>query len=704
MSNLSLVFAIHNHQPAGNFDSVFEEAYHHSYRPFVEVLERHPSVKFTQHWTGTLLEWLVEHHPEFIERLRGLVDRGQLEILTGAYYEAVLSVIPEADRIGQIRKLSSTITSLLSSKPETMWLAERVWEQALAGSLVKAGVRAVMVDDTHFRHAGLMDHQLYGRYITEEGGELLNLLPMDKVLRYTVPFRPLEQTLEYLRSVATPGGERVVIHADDGEKFGVWPKTFKAVYEDGWLESFCRMIEEQSSWLATVHVRDVIEKFPAQGRVYLPAASYSEMMKWALPAEAFQRLERFEQMMKRQDEAGEYAMFVRGGYWRNFMAKYPEANHMHKKMLRISRRVHAAAKKKKLPDSVYQALWTGQCNDPYWHGVFGGLYLPNLRYPVYRSLIEAEKGLDALEKKPATKIEVTDFDADGSDEILVESPELNLTFAPALGGSLIELDFKPCSLNLLDIVTRREEGYHRRLKESSGEERESANVHDAVLVKEKDLHRHLQFDWYRRASLLDHFFGPSADLGTVSACQYHELGDFVNQPYTGSGKVVKGEARVSLRREGGLWFEGRKHPITVEKLVRYAAGSGSFEASYVITNGGEPVDIRFGVEFNVGLQAGDAADRYYRIDGKAPEDPRLRSTGESQEVSRVTLTDEWLGVETEIEFGAPATVWRFPVETVSLSEAGFERIYQSSVIIPVWELRLEKEHRIAVWQSTRRRA
>jgi hypothetical protein len=638
-------------------------------------------------------------------RLRGLVTRGQLEILTGAYYEAVLAVIPDADRIGQIRKLSATVADLFSTTPETLWLAERVWEQQLVSPLVKAGVRAVMVDDTHFRHAGLVDHQLYGRYLTEDGGEPLNVLPMDKVLRYTVPFRALEETLQYLQSVATPGGERLVIHADDGEKFGVWPKTYHHVYEEGWLESFCLMLEEHSSWLHTVHVRDAITTLPAQGRIYLPTASYSEMMKWALPAEAFLRLERFEKVMSERSDGEELSMFVRGGYWRNFMAKYPEANHMHKKMLRVAARVHAASRRKKLDPAVYDALWAGQCNDPYWHGVFGGLYLPNLRYPVYRSLIEAEKALDAVESKPGAKVEITDFDADGSEEILVESPELNLTFAPALGGSLIELDFKPCSLNLIDIVSRREEGYHRRLREAAGEEREAANVHDAVLVKEKDLHKHLQFDWYRRASLLDHFFGPSAGLSAVASCTYHEVGDFVNQPYEGSAHVTKGEARVVLTRIGGLWFDGRKHPITVEKSIRYAPGNGSYEVVYLIRNGApDPVDVRFGVEWNVGLQAGDAPDRYYRINGEVPEDPRLRSTGESKEVTSVLLADEWLKVETEISFDRPATLWRFPVETVSLSESGFERIYQSSVVLPVWEFLLEQEFRLTVRQATRRRS
>src|SRR5512140_2022168 len=247
MGTINTVFAVHNHQPIGNFENVFEEAYRLSYRPFIDVLERHPSIKFTQHWTGTLLEWLIRKHPELIERMKSLVQRGQLELLTGSYYEAILAIIPERDRIGQIKKLTETIQSTFDYTPRGMWLAERVWEQHLVGSLVKAGVEFVMVDDTHFRHAGLKDSQLLGYYVTEEEGQVLDVMPIDKMLRYTVPFRPLRETLDYLRSVASEDGRRVVINADDGEKFGVWPKTYNSVYEQGWLESFCRMLEDESS-------------------------------------------------------------------------------------------------------------------------------------------------------------------------------------------------------------------------------------------------------------------------------------------------------------------------------------------------------------------------------------------------------------------------------------------------------------------------
>jgi hypothetical protein len=38
--------------------------------------------------------------------------------------------------------------------------------------------------------------------------------------------------------------------------------------------------------------------------------------------------------------------------------------------------------------------------------------------------------------------------------------------------------------------------------------------------------------------------------------------------------------------------------------------------------------------------------------------------------------------------GAHPTFWRFPLETASQSEAGFERTYQGSVVAPVFALTL----------------
>ena len=91
------------------------------------------------------------------------------------------------------------------------------------------------------------------------------------------------------------------------------------------------------------------------------------------------------------------------------------------------------------------------------------------------------------------------------------------------------------------------------------------------------------------------------------------------------------------------------------------------------------------MQFNLALSAGDAPGRYYRLPGR----PSLGSRGVAGGQRGLTLVDEWLGGEIGIHWAAPAQVGWAPVETVSLSEAGFERIYQGSAILLAWPVRLE---------------
>ena len=128
MKCINFLFGIHNHQPIGNFDFVFQDAYEKSYLPFLEVLEKFPSIKMAIHFSGILLDWLKENQPNLIKKVKHMVDRGQLEVMTGGYYEPILSIIPEEDRVGQIRKLTETVKELFNFAPEGMWLAERIWE------------------------------------------------------------------------------------------------------------------------------------------------------------------------------------------------------------------------------------------------------------------------------------------------------------------------------------------------------------------------------------------------------------------------------------------------------------------------------------------------------------------------------------------------------------------------------------------------
>ena len=99
--SLHLVLVVHAHQPAGNFEHVFEECYQHSYNAFLSLLEKHPGIHIGLHYSGPLLLWIEKNHPEYFERLRQLVASGQVEILGGGFYEPILISIPEADRLEQ---------------------------------------------------------------------------------------------------------------------------------------------------------------------------------------------------------------------------------------------------------------------------------------------------------------------------------------------------------------------------------------------------------------------------------------------------------------------------------------------------------------------------------------------------------------------------------------------------------------------------
>src|SRR5512144_1538723 len=98
---ITLALTVLNHQPGGNFGSVFDDVYGQAYLPMPEALERHPAVHLSLHSSGPLLDWLRAERPEFIARLATLVARDQVEILGGGYYEPVLASLPERDRIGQ---------------------------------------------------------------------------------------------------------------------------------------------------------------------------------------------------------------------------------------------------------------------------------------------------------------------------------------------------------------------------------------------------------------------------------------------------------------------------------------------------------------------------------------------------------------------------------------------------------------------------
>ena len=760
---ITLVIALHNHQPVGNFDWVIEDAYQRAYRPLMELLAEFPDIRFAQHYTGILLDWYGAHHPEFLATIDRGVEAGRIELLSGGYYEPILAMLPERDRQQQIVLLNQRITEQFGAAPTGMWLAERVWEPSLPSTLHAASIAYTMLDDTHFKAAGLRDENLTGYFLTEDQGKPLAVLPIDKHLRYTMPFQSPQATIDYLATLNNEADDRVVVFADDGEKFGVWPDTYRTVYEHGWLRQFCTLLAANADWIRTVPPGEVVASRAPAGRLYLPTASYAEMLHWALPTpSAFTEFEIFERELARLGIAERFGDFVRGGFWRNFQVKYPEINAMQKKMLRVSERVERVRRQQapgseaaNVAERAYRHLLAAQCNCPYWHGVFGGIYLANIRAAMYRQMISAEALLDDIEGVTAGVVEESDYDLDGAAELIYENREAAIYLAPARGGTIFEFDGKRTRYNFIDLLGRRPEGYHDRLRSfaapgrpephgsapvsakptadtsaaeapaakasaaqpagtaatdaatdvaatesaavaQAGDRPEAHSIHDIVRVKQKGLEQALQYDSYRHALLADHFFSAAPSAKELRAGTLPETGDFLDAPYSASWHRANGITRIVMRRTGSVGAR----PVAVEKAVSIADGSADIHVDYLIRPlDNLPLTGFFGLETAYAMSAGTEPDRYYRFNDIRPTGAQglLNSAGET--VGRdFALVDEWLGVEIRVAFSTEALLVRAPIETVSLSEDGFEKNYQGSIVLAAWAIDGATEWRMAMQQ------
>jgi alpha-amylase len=708
---LGLLF--HSHQPVGNFPWVFQQVYEESYLPMLEALERHPTIRLALHYTGSLLDWLEDAHPEFIRRVVALVKRNQVEIVSGGYYEPILPVIPDRDKIAQIRRLSERIECDFAVKPTGMWLAERVWEPSLARSLTEAGIEWTILDDIHFKNVGLEDSDLYGYYATEDQSSVLKVYATSKTLRYTIPWRPVSETITALRALATTDGGRIIVMGDDGEKFGSWPETHKYCWgkdgRSGWVEEFFSALEHNKEWLHLTLLGEYASTHSALGRIYLPTSSYIEMSEWALPAQKSYLFGKLLHQLE-DEKRDDVLQFMRGGFWRNFLVRYPEGNNQHKKMLRVHERVYVAGATEA---SGIVHLWKAQANDTYWHGLFGGIYMTHVRSAIYHHLIKAENAADRVlySTTPWQRYEIVDFERNTQEKLIIESDQQNLYIDPEHGGTLFEWDLRRSAHNMLSVMTRSQESYHPMLREyeqerrrkvaqallqrqrATHDEEEPGSPHTTIRIKEPDLDQYLVVDRYRRASLVDHFLPPGLPMANFVQARYEEQGNFVDQRYETRIEQDEKGLSVIMARDGQVRRAGALSPIHVHltKSLFLSLGEEKLVIRYIIGNRSlARLQTFFACEWNVNLLGGGGNPQaYYQVVGQQLENSHFDSAGEIADVYEFSIGNTWLGQEVNFALSEPAALWRFSIDAVTGSEAGFERTHQGSCFVLRWPLLLE---------------
>ncbi|MEO6207264.1 MAG: alpha-amylase/4-alpha-glucanotransferase domain-containing protein [Candidatus Limnocylindrales bacterium] len=692
---ISIALTLHNHQPVGNFGWVFAEVYDQAYEPMVAALERHPTVRLSLHYTGPLLEWFAAERPGFVDRLRALSATGQVEILGGGQYEPVLASLPERDRIGQLRRMADELERLFGQRPKGAWLAERVWEPDLPSSLVAAGYGWTILDDAHFRAAAIPEEDLWGPYTTEDQGHLLRVFGTEQGLRYRIPFRDVEDVIAYLRDHATDDGSRVGMMGDDGEKFGAWPTTWQHCWGEGrWVERFFEALEANADWLTTTTPSAWLAGHAPIGRVYIPTGSYAEMGEWALPAD--ESLVYADILHRAVAEQRPEARWLRGAFWRNFQIKYREINDLHKQMLRVSEAVDA------MPAGVQREraikhLYQGQSNDCYWHGLFGGIYISHMRLATYEHLIAAE---DLAEAAAGTLVaaELRDLDMDGVDEVRLADVGQAVTVDLDGGAGIGGWDIRAVHHALGAVMRRRPEAYHDILRARSadtaaagGTSTTPASIHDAFRVKEPGLADKLVYDAHERRSGLVRALHPDTTAAAWAGARAQELGDAVAGAYD---IVDLGQGRLTTRREATI--AGAAVTVTKTYLMGGDRRTPTLEIQVALDHrSGPAIDVRLGIEWSTTMLGGGGNPAaWWESEGvRGAHD----ASGTAIGIRAIAQGNDYIGVAVATALDDPADAWGAPIETISNSENGFERIYQGSCLLLSWPLRLASGER---WERT----
>ena len=635
---ITLLLGVHAHQPVGNFPEVIEDAHQRCYKPFLEILHAYPDFRFAAHFSGWLLDWLREHHPADMALLQTMVRRGQVELFSSGDTEPVLAAIPHRDRVGQLQALNDKLAAWTGVRPQGAWLTERVWESAVVDSLAESGIRYVTVDDYHFFCTGKRSAELDGFFTTEEGGTRLDLFPISEALRYRLPFAPAHEVVGYLEDLARQG-QAAAIYFDDIEKFGIWPETYDWVYNRGWLKALIEGVLA-SPLIRTATYADFHAQHSTRGIVYLPTTSYSEMNEWTLPMPAARD---YAHLLANEKAAGRGDLnrpFLRGGIWRNFLSRYPEANWMHKRMLALSERL---SRLPQAPAALTEALYRAQANDAYWHGLFGGLYLPHLRRAVWNNLLALEAEIDRLQPRPA--LAAVDLDADGKTETLARNASLQLVVRDDGLGAAHELSSYALTQNFGDTLRRYHEHYHDKISQAPSQHQGDgiASAHDIVRFKHPVDAQDIVPDAQPRVLWLDTLDGHTLNDYRV-ADPLHFACPRIDKHYTLNGNTV-----------------------TVQWRLRDLAGH------------------RFATTLNLAMPSCDGfLGRYTLADGSVPGG--FGQPLALADAAWLALDDGVLGGRLTLALDRPANLTGQAFQTVSQSEAGFEKIMQAVELRCTWQI------------------
>jgi hypothetical protein len=137
-----------------------------------------------------------------------------------------------------------------------------------------------------------------------------------------------------------------------------------------------------------------------------------------------------------------------------------------------------------------------------------------------------------------------------------------------------------------------------------------------------------------------------------------------------------------------VWINSRHQPVTINKVFNFEKEMSHFEVTYILSHpSATPVPLRFGVEMVLGFDGGEDLQQCAVLFNDDPTRRSLNSIAAADHVDSYHADNRLRGLSLSTEFSQQATsVWWFPLESIRLAEQGYERSYQGTVFLCLWNV------------------
>ncbi|MDR2865331.1 MAG: DUF1926 domain-containing protein [Spirochaetaceae bacterium] len=425
-SDINIILGFNAHLSFASSDALFEQIYTKQLKPFFQIVYQFPEIPFTLHFSGSLLYKIDRIHSELSSLISTMIDRRQLELIGGGFYEPMMPLLSSQDRIGQIELLTTYLRKSFNKRVAASYIPDIAWEQSVTSALNGAGMLYTFLDEKRFIDAGLSRDEYKVPCIHEDKGKTIIVFPVFSSLRKELAKKNAAEVFDNL----------LTENKDEKPIYTIFPDFFP---EDG---------------ITDIAREDYIRYF------FETVSQFSNNINWTLPGKALKSF-RPSHKVYFNDKAS-----------KQFLIEYPEAGLIYAKMVWTKSLIDQLKGDKERKHSAQEELWkaqgytlfcySGQYENYFNHDCNSGLIPQNnekrfaeiqnakVRSAAYSSMILAERTTREKGDWKASLIS-WDFDLDGINEYLFRDELMNCFVRPQ-GAALFELDFFPKTWNYLNTI------------------------------------------------------------------------------------------------------------------------------------------------------------------------------------------------------------------------------------------------------------